>query len=77
MTTEPKVTTFADAFDRLSSGLTSSQSVQVGSFKDFLMNVWSLSFDHPEYFNAWHVGQIADDIEHCLDEGLNLSLIHI
>ena len=75
MTIEPKVTTFADAFDRLSSGLTSSQSIQVGSFKDFLLNVWSLSFEHPEYFNAWHVGQIAEDIEYCLEEGLNYCAI--
>ena len=75
MTTEPKATTFADAFDRLSSGLLTTQSVQVGSFKDFLINIWSLSFEHPEYFNAWHVGQVAEDVEYCLEEGLNYCAV--
>jgi len=75
MTIEPKVTTFSDAFDRLSSGLLTSQSVQVGSFKEFLLNIWALSFEHPEYFNAWHVGQVADDVEYCLEEGLNYCAV--
>ena len=40
MTTEPKVTTFSDAFERLSEGLTSSKSkIEVGTFHDFLVNV--------------------------------------
>ena len=60
MTTEPKVTTFSDAFERLSEGLTSSKSkIEVGSFHDFLVNVWALSFEHPEYFKAWHVSALA------------------
>ena len=75
MTTESGVTTFANAFDRLSAGLTSSQAIQIGSFSDFVINVWSLSFDHPEYFNAWHVGQVAEDIEYCLAEGLNYCAV--
>ena len=66
-----EVTTFDNAFERLASGLLTNQKVQVGSFKDFLVNVWSQSFDNPEYFRAWHVGQIAEDIEYCLEEGLN------
>ena len=76
MTTEPKVTTFSDAFDRLSEGLTASKSsLEVGSFYDFLRNVWALSFEHPEYFNAWHVGQVAEDIEYCLANELNYCAV--
>ena len=76
MTTEPKVTTFSDAFDRLSEGLTTSKaSIEVGSFYDFLRNVWALSFEHPEYFNAWHVGQVAEDIEYCLANELNYCAV--
>ncbi len=70
-----EVTTFDNAFERLASGLLTNQKVQVGSFKDFLVNVWSQSFDNPEYFRAWHVGQIAEDIEYCLEEGLNYCAI--
>jgi len=70
-----EVTTFSDAFERLASGLLTSKKIQVGSFKDFLLNIWSQGFDNPEYFNAWHVGQIAEDIEYCLEEGLNYCAI--
>ena len=70
-----EVTTFSDAFDRLASGLLTTQKIPVGSFKDFLINVWSQGFDNPEYFNAWHVGQIAEDVEYCLEEGLNYCAI--
>ena len=41
------VTTFDNAFERLANGLLTNQKVQVGSFKDFLVNVWSQSFDNP------------------------------
>ena len=49
MSTDAKVTTFADAFERLSEGLISNkESIEVGSFYDFIVNVWSLSFEHTE-----------------------------
>ena len=70
-----EITTFSDAFDKLAEGLVTTQKIQVGSFKDFLLNVWSQSFDNPEYFNAWHVGQIAEDVEYCLEEGLNYCAV--
>ena len=59
------------AFNLLSEGLVSQEKYQVGSFKDFLRNVWSQSFDHPEYFQAWHVGVLADDIQECVETGKN------
>ena len=65
------IITIENAFNLLSEGLTSQQKYKVGSFKDFLQNVWSLSFEHPEYFRAWHVGVLADDIEECLKTGMN------
>jgi len=70
-----EVTTFSDAFDRLASGLLTNKKIQVGSFHDFLINVWAHGFDNPEYFNAWHVGQIAEDIEYCLEQGLNYCAV--
>ena len=76
MTSEPKVTTFSDAFARLSDGLTSNKGrVEVGSFHEFLVNIWALSFEHPEYFQAWHVGQVAEDIEYCLQNELNYCAV--
>ena len=59
------------AFNLLSDGLIGQEKYQVGSFRDFLQNVWSQSFDHPEYFQAWHVGVLADDIQECVETGMN------
>ena len=64
-------TTFEDAFTKLADGLVTHQAIRVGSFWEFLRDVWSQSFDHPEYFKAWHVGVLAEDIERCLQEGKN------
>ena len=70
-----EITTFEDAFDRLATGLMTSGKANVGSFHEFLVNIWSQSFDNPEYFKAWHVGVVAEDIERCLQEGLNYCAI--
>jgi hypothetical protein len=67
-----ELVTFDDAFSKLAEGITTGNtSYQVGSFYEFLRDTWSQSFDNPEYFNAWHVGVLADDIEDCLEKGLN------
>ena len=63
--------TFDNALARLADGLLSDKKYRVGSFRDFLVNVWSQSYDNPEYFKAWHVQLIAEDIEECLATGLN------
>ena len=73
MTTE--VTTYNDAFARLAEDLVKDEQTQVGSFWEFLRDVWSLSFEHPEYFKAWHIGVIAEDIEECLESGLNYCAV--
>jgi len=65
------VITVENAFNLLSEGLKKQEKFKVGSFKDFLQNIWCYSFDHPEYFQAWHVGVLADDIEECLETGMN------
>ena len=71
MASKDAVTTFEKAFDVLSQGLQSHQSIQMGSFWEFLRDTWSQGFDHPEYFKAWHIGVLAEDIERCLQEGKN------
>ena len=68
-------TTFEDALARLADGLEARQAIKVGSFWEFLRDIWSLSFDHPEYFKAWHVGVVAEDVERCVEEGLNYVAI--
>ena len=69
-------TTYKDAFAHLADGLTGgTESVKIGSFWEFLRDIWSKGFDHPEYFQAWHVGVIAEDIEECLQTGLNYCAV--
>jgi len=69
------VTTFSQAFDLLADGLTTHETIKTGSFWEFLRDIWSQGFDHPEYFRAWHVGVVAEDIERCLQEGLNYCAV--
>ena len=56
------ITTYEDAFQRLASGLVQQKKYHVGSFYEFIRDIWSQSFDNPEYFGAWHVGVLAEDI---------------
>tara|TARA_Y100000310_G_scaffold343179_1_gene449658 strand:- start:592 stop:2283 length:1692 start_codon:yes stop_codon:yes gene_type:complete len=65
------VTNFKDAFSRLADGLTEQAPIKVGSFWEFVRDVWSVGYDHPEYFKAWHVGLICEDVEEAIQEGLN------
>ena len=58
MVLQQEATTYNDAFNQLAEGIASAQQqrVKVGSFYEFLRDIWSQSFEHPEYFKAWHVG---------------------
>ena len=60
-----------NAFNMLSDKLTGQKKYEVGSFREFIENIWAHSYDNPEYFKAWHVSLLAEDIEECLAEGLN------
>jgi len=73
--TNKDTTTFQDAFNKLADGLVSHNAIRVGSFWEFLRDIWSKSFDKPDLFKAWHVGQVAEDVEYCLEEGLNYVAI--
>ena len=55
---------FDASFNKLAEGLLTRQAIKVGSFWEFLRDVWSQSFDHPEYFQAWHIGIVAESNEH-------------
>ena len=43
--------------------------VQIGSFFEFVRDIWSLSYDNPEHFNLWHVKMLCDDVESSMSEG--------
>jgi len=66
-----EVTTYKDAFSQLANGLIGEKKFKTGSFWEFVRDIWSQSFEHPEYFKAWHIGVLAEDIEYCLENNLN------
>ena len=65
------VTNFKDAFSLLAEGLVEHAPIKVGSFWEFVRDVWSKGYDNPEYFNAWHVGVVCEDVEEAIQQGLN------
>ena len=65
------VTNFKDAFSLLAEGLVEHAPIKVGSFWEFVRDVWSKGYDHPEYFQAWHVGVVCEDVEEAIQQGLN------
>ena len=58
-----------DALSLIADKLETNKKYSVGSFWEFTRDVWSQGFDHPEYFKAWHVATICEDIEECLENG--------
>ena len=63
------------AFLRISDALVEQNKYDVGTFKEFLLNIWCHSYENPEYFKAWHVGVLADDIQECLETGKHYMAI--
>ena len=70
-----KDVTVLDALQKLSEGLSSVQKAKVGSFQEFVRNIWSQSYDRPELFNTWHVDMITDDAERAVEEKKNYVAI--
>ena len=66
-----EVVNIQDAMKALSNGLEKQKQHDVGTFREFIENIWAQSYDNPEYFKAWHVSLLAEDIEECLETGLN------
>jgi hypothetical protein len=61
----------ADAFSLIAEKLESNKKYSIGSFWEFTRDIWAQGFDNPEYFKAWHVGRICEDIEDCLEKGIH------
>ena len=70
-----EVVTVADALARLSEGLSTNQKQSIGSFHEFVVDIWSQSFERPELFDTWHVGVITEDAERALSDNKNYVAI--
>ena len=67
---------WTDAVNELVSDLTNDTTIDVpASFKDFVLEIWRLSFPQPKLFDIWHVGFICDELDRALDEGQNFVCV--
>ena len=66
---------FNDALEEMARQLEQTEpgtlAPKVGSFWDFIRDVWSQGFSEPEFFNAWHVGQVCEDVDDAIAQGKN------
>jgi len=70
-----ELTTYNKAFEMLADRLVTSRKYSIGSFWEFVRDVWSLGFEHPEYFKAWHVGKLCEEVEECMENKMNYLAI--
>ena len=69
------LTTYGKAFELLAEKLEKSNKYKIGSFWEFTRDIWSQGFEHPEYFQAWHVGKLTEEVEKCIEDNLNYLAI--
>ena len=70
-----EVVTLREAFGLLSTGIKDSEKVAIGTFWEFVRDVWSLSFERPELFRAWHVQFLCEELEATINEGSNYTAV--
>lgn len=54
---------YSEAFSLLAKKIEESPTFKIGSFEEFLINVFSQSFDKPDWFSTWHVKYMAEKVE--------------
>ena len=69
------LTTYEKAFELLAEKLEKSNKYKIGSFWEFTRDIWSQGFERPEYFQAWHVGKLTEEVEKCIEDKLNYLAI--
>tara|TARA_R110000765_G_scaffold219796_1_gene323847 strand:+ start:820 stop:2463 length:1644 start_codon:yes stop_codon:yes gene_type:complete len=70
-----EVVTLKEAFGLLSTGIKNSDKVAIGTFWEFVRDVWSLSFERPELFKAWHVKFLCEELEATINDNSNYAAI--
>jgi len=70
-----EVVTLKEAFGLLSTGIKDSEKVAIGTFWEFVRDIWADSFERPELFKAWHVEFLCNELEETLNEGTNYTAV--
>ena len=70
--------TFKEAFEKLAEQFITpdiesisevGHDLEISSFFEFVRDIWSLSYPHPEHFGLWHVEMLCNDVEQAIAEG--------
>jgi len=64
-----KLITFEDGLQEMIDTLDDRHSINTGTFWEFTRDIWSQGYEHKNYFDAWHVGVICDDVDRAIAEG--------
>ena len=70
-----EVVTLKEAFGLLSTGIKDSEKVAIGTFWEFVRDIWADSFERPELFRAWHVEFLCNELEETINEGTNYTAV--
>lgn len=52
-----------------------TSGIRIGSFWEFIRDIWSKSYEKPELFNAWHVGFLAEKLEEAISKNLHFAAV--
>lgn len=63
-----KLVSYSDGLASLVDKLLDVKFVKVGTFWEFIRDIWSLGYEKKSYFDAWHVGYICNELERALAE---------
>lgn len=62
---------YLEALEQLADGIVAKPSIKLDSFEEFLIDVWSLGYEYPDYFKLFHVRYIANRLQQALEDGYN------
>lgn len=62
---------YSDALERLYNDLVNPQTIQIGTFFEFVRDIWSLSYDFPEFFGLWHVELLCNEVQASFENGMH------
>ncbi len=63
-----KTISYEDALAKLADGLMAANRVNIGSFFDFVRDIWSQGYESPEYFYSWHIKVLCEDVQKTINE---------
>ena len=76
---ETKKITYKEGLNQLASRLLNPNSnafsgelgFEIGSFNDFVRDIWSQGYEYPEHFSLWHVELLCRELEQSINNGKN------